>query len=88
MTYLETKLAIATLFVEIKALEKVFKRNQQTIKMLYDEQEELSKQLGEKLDKIQEIAEEKDAAFIQNEIENDCCGRCIDGLDECINKSI
>lgn len=70
MTYLETKLAMATLFVEIKAIEKVFKRNQQTIKLLYDEQDDLVKQLGEKLDRVQEIAEEKDTALIQHEIDN------------------
>lgn len=71
MNYLQTKLEIATLFIEIKAVEKVFKRNQQTIKMLYDEQDELVKQLGEKLERIQAIAEAKDAELMQNEIDND-----------------
>lgn len=71
MNHLETKLEIAVLFVEIKAVEKVFKRNQKTIKLLYDEQDELVRQLGEKLDRIQAIAEEKDAQLMQNEIDND-----------------
>jgi hypothetical protein len=71
MTSLEKKLLLSILFVEIKVVEKVFKRNQQTIKMLYDEQDELVKQLGEKLDRIQVIAEKYDAELIQNEIDND-----------------
>lgn len=68
---LQTKIEIAILFIEIKAVEKVFKRNQQTIQALNDEQDELIKQLGVKLDRIQAIAEERDAESMQNEIDND-----------------
>lgn len=47
-------------WAEIKALERSFKRNQETMKIIQAENDNLIIQLGEKLNKIQELAEEFD----------------------------
>ncbi|HXP51595.1 MAG TPA: hypothetical protein VN922_16680 [Bacteroidia bacterium] len=45
---------------EIKALEREFKRNQEKIKGINEDNTYLIKQLGEKLNRIQELAEKFD----------------------------
>lgn len=49
-------------WAEIKVLERNFKRNHEGIKLLQDENTGLVKQLGDKLAKIQELAEIFDEA--------------------------
>lgn len=48
---------------EIKALEREFKRNQMLIKSLTTDNDKLVVTLGEKLAKIQELAEQFDSVF-------------------------
>lgn len=48
------------IWAEIKVLERNFKRNQELMKLLQSENDDLIKQLGEKLDQIQEMAEQVD----------------------------
>lgn len=49
-------------WAEIKMLERNFKRNHESIKLLHDENTDLVKQLGDKLDIIQQLAEVFDEA--------------------------
>jgi chromosome segregation ATPase len=50
-------------WAEIKVLERNFKRNQLAISELQKENDNLIIQLGEKLNKIQELAEEFDSIY-------------------------
>lgn len=58
--YHEYQLQIARLFGEIKLFERQFKLNQRAIDDLQKQNDDLVKQLGENLNRIQFIAEQKD----------------------------
>lgn len=48
------------IWAEIKVLERNFKRNQELMKLLQSVNDDLIKQLGEKLYQIQQLAEQVD----------------------------
>lgn len=60
MTHTESILQRKVLWAEIKTLQREFKQNQGLMEIINENQKKLGEQLRDKLDKIQELAEERD----------------------------